>query len=120
MKKKLAWLVLTMKITFALSAPAVLFMYPQESLTGLSGRSLCVFKNLTGRPCPGCGMTRAFVSIAHGDISTAWSYNKASFAAFPLACWLWLVFCYKTFKDARQMTLNRKTTIADQKGSEAK
>jgi len=30
--------------------------------------SLCMFQNLTGRPCPGCGMTRAVLRLAQGDV----------------------------------------------------
>ena len=29
--------------------------------------SLCVYKNLFGIRCPGCGMTDAFCSILHGN-----------------------------------------------------
>lgn len=29
--------------------------------------SICVFKVYTGLPCPGCGMTRAFLSLFNGD-----------------------------------------------------
>jgi len=28
----------------------------------------CAFKNLTGIPCPGCGLTRSIVAAAHGEI----------------------------------------------------
>lgn len=28
-------------------------------------------------PCPGCGLTRSFISLAHGDIGAAWNYNPA-------------------------------------------
>jgi hypothetical protein len=31
--------------------------------------SLCAFQRLTGRPCPGCGMTRAMVDLAHLDFA---------------------------------------------------
>lgn len=32
---------------------------------------LCVFRNLTGVPCPGCGLTRAFAALASADFSAA-------------------------------------------------
>ena len=30
--------------------------------------SICPFFNLTGTPCPGCGLTRSFVCLAHGHL----------------------------------------------------
>ena len=39
----------------------------------------CPFKALTGIPCPGCGMTRAILSITKGDFHGAFSYNPFSF-----------------------------------------
>ena len=36
---------------------------------------LCPFRALTGLPCPGCGMTRAFCALGHGDLSGAFGYN---------------------------------------------
>jgi len=46
--------------------------------------SVCQFRNLTGLDCPGCGLSRAFVSIAHGDLAAAWKYNAASLLVFAL------------------------------------
>ncbi len=40
------------------------------------GPVLCPFRLLTGLPCPGCGMTRAWVYLAHG-------WWRESFAAHP-------------------------------------
>jgi Protein of unknown function (DUF2752) len=39
----------------------------------------CPFKALTGIPCPGCGMTRAILSITKGDFQGAIGYNPFSF-----------------------------------------
>ena len=39
----------------------------------------CPFKALTGVPCPGCGMTRAMLSITKGDFRGAFGYNPFSF-----------------------------------------
>ena len=36
---------------------------------------LCTYRQLVGHDCPGCGLTRSFVSFAHGDAAGAWSYN---------------------------------------------
>jgi hypothetical protein len=44
----------------------------------------CLFKQITGAGCPGCGLTRCFVSIAHGNIHQAWGFNPAGFLLFPL------------------------------------
>jgi len=39
---------------------------------------LCMMKRMTGGlGCPGCGMTRSFISLGHGDLARAWSYNPA-------------------------------------------
>jgi len=40
--------------------------------------SLCVFKNLTGIKCPGCGMTRALLFLGHGNIREAVMMNPNS------------------------------------------
>ncbi|NYF97336.1 DUF2752 domain-containing protein [Janibacter cremeus] len=40
-----------------------------------SGQPTCLLRIFTGLPCPGCGMTRAWVHVAHGDLLTAFEYN---------------------------------------------
>lgn len=43
----------------------------------------CASKGLTGYDCPGCGLTRAFISISHGQFERAWKFNAASFVIYP-------------------------------------
>ncbi len=33
----------------------------------LRGHTLCIFKNVTGYPCPACGSTRATILLLHGQ-----------------------------------------------------
>lgn len=49
--------------------------------------TICLFKNLTGVPCPSCGMTRAFLFLGHGQILKASSLNPL---ALPVAILLWM------------------------------
>ena len=44
--------------------------------------TLCLFKALTGVPCPGCGMTRAFLALGRLDLAGAYAQNPL---VFPLA-----------------------------------
>lgn len=43
---------------------------------------MCQFQALFGIDCPGCGLTRCFISLAHGDLGGAWRYNPAGMLFF--------------------------------------
>lgn len=43
---------------------------------------LCLVKAVSGRDCPGCGMTRAFLLMAHGRPGDAFAMHPASGPAF--------------------------------------
>ncbi|MCB1324181.1 MAG: DUF2752 domain-containing protein [Spirochaetales bacterium] len=45
------------------------------------GVSFCLFRNLTGLPCPGCGLTRSVVSVFHMEFRTAYYYHPMGFFA---------------------------------------
>lgn len=36
----------------------------------------CIIKELTGITCPGCGMTRAYISLLRFDFAGAFRYHK--------------------------------------------
>ena len=44
----------------------------------------CVFNLITGWDCPGCGMTRAMVEIAHLNFGRAMEYNLLSLTVLPV------------------------------------
>ena len=44
----------------------------------------CTFLRVTGMPCPGCGLTRSFISIAHGRPRDAWHFNPAGILFFAV------------------------------------
>lgn len=42
----------------------------------LTGKfQLCIFRIFTGLPCPGCGLTRAFILLLRGKILTSFHYH---------------------------------------------
>jgi hypothetical protein len=58
----------------------------QVSLPGMSIPlpELCYFRRGTGLDCPGCGLTRSFISLAHGQFLLACQYNVAGVLFFPV------------------------------------
>jgi len=45
---------------------------------------LCLFKRLTGVPCPTCGFTRGAISLLSGHIAQAWLYNPLLYLVLTL------------------------------------
>lgn len=45
----------------------------------------CLFRALTGLPCPGCGMTHAWRALLHGDWLASWRFHPLGIPAFLLS-----------------------------------
>ena len=41
----------------------------------LGGHTFCWVKGLIGIPCPGCGLTRAYLSLLHCDVPAAFRFH---------------------------------------------
>lgn len=57
--------------------------------------TICIFKRITGINCWNCGMTRAFLSILHLDLKTAYEYNHKVIIVFPLTIGIYTYSWYK-------------------------
>ena len=68
--------------------------------------TLCVFSNITGLPCPGCGLTRAYLYLIKGDIIKAFAYNPL----FPLPAIVVMLLIYNKLK-INKYVINTKLTI---------
>lgn len=44
----------------------------------------CLFREITGFQCPGCGTSRMALALMHLDFSAAFSYNPVAFFSFPM------------------------------------
>jgi hypothetical protein len=54
----------------------------------------CVFLELCGIPCPGCGMTRAFLSLLRLDFYSAFKYNFIVF--FMPYVFMYIIFDFRS------------------------
>lgn len=58
-----------------------LYLNYRHALVNNDHFTLCLFKNITGIPCPSCGITRSLVFLARGDISDAFYFNPLGILA---------------------------------------
>jgi hypothetical protein len=57
-----------------------LIVMPPE---GIQGVELCMFKNATKLPCPGCGLTRCGSNLVRGNVARAIDYNPFGLVIIP-------------------------------------
>lgn len=81
--------------------PLILFIVPSKYIFE-NGHSLCLFKNISGTECYGCGMTRAVFSVLHFDFTGAFHYNKGIIAVMPLLVYVWIKMLYQSIRAWRR------------------
>ena len=69
-------------VSAAAAAAVVLFVFDPATAWFFPP---CLFRALTGHPCPGCGTLRAFHALLHGDVAGALRLNALTVIGLPLA-----------------------------------
>ena len=52
--------------------------------------TVCGFKNLTGLPCPGCGLTHSFCALGKGNLFDAFAFNALGPLLFLALALIWV------------------------------
>lgn len=73
--------------------PIVLYFIPLDWLT--KQHTVCLYKNITGHDCYGCGLTRAVLSALHFEFVKAFHYNKLFIIVMPLLIYIWIKMLIK-------------------------
>lgn len=70
--------------------------------SGIALPETCQFHRLFGLDCPGCGLTRSFIHISHGELMAAWQLNPLGLVLYtyvalqvPQALLRWLNVEYR-------------------------
>src|SRR5437016_4718653 len=61
-------------------ALAVILLPPEKGL----GIDLCMFKRLTGAPCPGCGVTRSCGNLIRGNVRRSIEFHPLGVVFTPV------------------------------------
>ncbi len=65
------------------------------SVAGFPIPPICGMKNMTGLPCPGCGLTRSWVAAAHGNLKMSLQFNRMG----------WLLMLYTGLQALRHASI---------------
>ena len=96
-----------------LAVVGVLFASVASRAPARLGFTPCIFRNLTGLPCAGCGMTRGFVAMGHGGLRDAWRHNPLAPVLFLGACGYAVLFLLgRVWPAARLRPPSRRGRIA--------
>jgi hypothetical protein len=68
--------------------PILLYFIPVEWLNKQA--TICLFKNILGIECYGCGITRAIISGVQLNLRSAFQYNQMIVIVLPLLTYIWI------------------------------
>lgn len=86
---------------FVIIGLGALFYLSYQPLRALIPMPPCPLYGLTGILCPGCGSTRALITLLNGDLAAAWRFNPMMVVFLPVLLWgavsqIWIAATGKT------------------------
>ena len=83
------------------------YFFPEGGET--SADSHCIFRWLSGIPCPGCGTGRGIIFLLHGEVIHAWNMNPFSFVLLFAGGMipLWIIYDYLKRKRTLESFLHK-------------
>jgi hypothetical protein len=63
--------------------------------------TICLLRNWTGIPCPGCGVTRSIAALVRGDWAEAFSLHPLAPFAVTEAVVVWVAWGFSLFRRGR-------------------
>jgi len=69
-----------------------------------TGIPICPMAGVLGVPCPGCGLTRATLSLLRGDVRGAFHLHPLVFVLSPLFSWAMLSVAWNYVRGPRPRT----------------
>lgn len=79
------------------AAPVIAIICFYLLLNLMGAETTCFFKATIGIPCPGCGMTRAYIALLHGDIKKAFYFHPL----FVIPAIIAIIFIVPRFRKYR-------------------
>lgn len=70
----------------------------------------CTFRAWTGLPCASCGMTHAFVALAHGELGAAWAASPLG-ALLAGGAWIYALVDLLRFAAGRPWPVPSPRTV---------
>lgn len=71
----------------------------------------CLLNKITGLQCPGCGISRMFISLLEGDFISAWNYNCCVLVMLPVFIYFAVRLGYVYIKNNNMVLYNAETAI---------
>src|SRR5258706_12113468 len=77
------------KLLFTVWLLVPLLIFQINYYSGNAHFTFCLFKNITGRDCYGCGVLRGISACLHLDFSAAYRLNHLNLLTIPLLTFLY-------------------------------